>query len=64
MPSTDKAKLDAATEAPSPSTVMVRDGSGKARVADVQPTDDPQTIANKRYVAKQGFSKMFLIMGA
>jgi hypothetical protein len=64
MPSTDKAKLDAATEAPSPSTVVMRDGSGKARVADVQPTDDPQTIANKRYVAKQGFSKMFLIMGA
>lgn len=45
MPSSDKAKLDAATSNAAASTVMMRDGSGRAKVAAPSVADD---IARKQ----------------
>lgn len=47
MSAADKKKVDAATSLNNASTVMMRDGSGRARVNDPSSTLD---IANKRYV--------------
>jgi len=45
MPSTDKAKLDAATASPTPSTLMFRDAAGRAQAADPASAQDVTTMA-------------------
>lgn len=47
MPSADKAKLDAATSAATPSTIVLRDAAGRAKVAAPAASDD---VATKAYV--------------
>lgn len=50
MSSTDKKKLDDATDAATASKLVIRDSSGKAKVVTPLATDDATTIATKGYV--------------
>lgn len=70
LPATDKAKLDAATAATTASTLVLRDGSGRAKFVDPSALQD---AATKNYVDSSvttavenasSISDVFLLMGA
>jgi hypothetical protein len=60
MSAADKTKLDAATDAATASTLMLRDASGRAKVADPSADTD---IANKEYVDARSTWSLLLMGG-
>lgn len=60
MSAADKTKLDAATDAATASTLMMRDASGRAKVADPSADTD---IANKEYVDARSTWGLLLMGG-